>query len=190
MLKTFIFIFISYFFIFSDKKAYSPPPGTDYLYEDLYIDTIVITNLDWLEYQENYFAYNKTPYYPDTSYYVDGLNYFYTEKFEYEPVYGISPKAALHYCKWRANFINYQLKVYSKKSKCKSPYYIENYKLNINVEYDVPSQSDIDKALEKGLVKLSKFEYLTKENSNLNDTNFTNYTFICVAKVIELDKKQ
>jgi len=173
------FILIFYLSLHAQAEFYQPL-GTIALNDSVYIDKLLITNDGWKE----FLFYNKkndVDLMPDTSYFVGNKNYFKNPKFKNSPVIGVSESAKIEYCKWRSDFVTNNLKNYSDSSTCKSPFYVNNFKKNIEVIYSLASQNDIDLAKKKNLLLENKINKKIKTALDVESKSFR-----CVARIIYL----
>jgi len=174
------YLLIAIFTIFNFHKTI-PPPGTVYLKDNIYIDEEYISIQSWKEYVMLKEYNNEIAFYPDTSYIVNGLNYYNSGVFDEKPISRISYEAMQSYIQWRTDYINSSLENFSMKNKCRPKFYVKNYKKNIRVLYKIASKEDYLEAFEKGLLtKTDKNECFTKENWTKNST------FRCVASFYSL----
>ena len=120
-----------------EKKGY--PPGTIRIEDNLYMDEVEITNLDWKEYlfflKQDSTQEVWESMIPDTTIFNKGnkkiksLHINPSERFVYYktyydspihqmyPVIGVSHKQAVAYCQWRSDLINQNLQVMAGKKR-------------------------------------------------------------------------
>jgi len=145
-----------------------PPPGTNHLLGNLFIDETEISNQTWREYMywtkrvygdgspefkftlpdtlvwKNYFYDFKVKYSKDLTD-IESLTYLYLRNPQYShfPVVGISYEQAVAFCAWRTNRVNEVL-------------YIDKHK---NVTFPIDSSIAIPKRVLFRLPKESEWEY-------------------------------
>lgn len=176
-------LFILLFFSGNSFVKDYPPPGTVQLSDNLYIDTEYISVQSWKEYILIKERNNETPFYPDTSYLVNGLNYYNSGSFDSEPIIKITYEAMQDYVQWRMDYINEGLDNFSSKNQCKPKFYVKTHKKNIRVAYRIASKEEFLLAKEKDLIaKENQNETYTKENWN----EFS--SFRCVASFVYLEE--
>jgi len=171
-----LLLLISLSIISLNNKIKTQPPGTIYLDSNIYIDTEYISVQSWKEYVMIKEYNNEIAFYPDTTYTINGLNYYNSGYYNSKPILKISFEAVQDYIKWRMGYINNSLKNFSMKNKCKPNFYVENYKKNIKVIYRLAKKEEYIKALKKGL--LLKIDL----NESFSEEEWTNASsFRCVA---------
>lgn len=170
-------IFFILFLPLSELKT--PPPGTVFLSDNIYIDNNDITVLDWKEYVMLELRNHNKPFYPDTNFYIDGINYYNSKNFDDKPVYFVSYKAIEAYTKWRTDFINSKLSSFSNKSRCRGKFYVKNHKKDITVLYRIAKESEYLQAINLGIITKSKFPNLFLGGKDKREIA----TFRCVAEV-------
>lgn len=113
--------------LFNPDEKIKNPPGTIRIEDNLYVDPIEITNLDWAE----YIHFSWLDSVKDSNDLTHSPIIALSPENQFLPKVNLRYQEALDYCKWRTDFIN---KRFYNKSKP-----------GIRIKYRLPTESEIKK---------------------------------------------
>jgi len=135
-------------------NSFISPPGTNNISDNLYLDKVEVTNLNWLEFIIFLIQTDTTSYYlkmlPDSTINkFDFEIYVDSKELENYPVTGITYEQALAYCNWRSEFVT---KTKNRKAipkgSCAWKYWIKFEKFdperNYKIVYRLPTPKEYE----------------------------------------------